>query len=475
MTDTSQFQPTERRLVASFPVHLAGRLRADRSSRERRAQELVLDLLAMQRECLGGGGLGVAGGFASRLAGAAARFDPTKISGCVLDVDPGDSGTVTLTSASITDGSDFSSGAWNSGANVTTIANDTTAPDGTTTADRLTSTSTSGDVAKNQSIANASITTGLRDQQIYVKRNNVDWFAFGSANNMAHITWFNINAGTVGTTTGVHSNVSITSVGNGWWRIRLTVTSSVAAVMLVALVAGDGLITGPTPGQYLWAWGASVEESRYSAVLNRASGVPVSQSTVTNQPLPMRFNGDAARPMAMRCYNVHGISTTESAPLTSFQNSNPQTAFCAVSSLSVSGAAAIVGGYTASNAQPYRFMVGRNNALDFFEARPDVGADVLVNSSASWALNTPYVKEVTYSGTHVAMWSNGTSTLASTAAATGTTTLTRVSLGAWGNFSSSNLIGWLGRCVVHSRVLSAAERSYVRVGLGNQWGIAVTP
>jgi hypothetical protein len=120
----------------------------------------------------------------------------------------------------------------------------------------------------------------------------------------------------------------------------------------------------------------------------------------------------------------------------------------------------------------FRSSVGTK---DTFEARPDTGADVLINGAADFLVDVNYVREVTYSGSAVALWANGAVSLAATAAATATTTMTRVNVGAWGALNNSSYQGLIGRITTCNRVLGATERSYVRVGLGDQFAITVAP
>jgi hypothetical protein len=130
------------------------------------------------------------------------------------------------------------------------------APDGTTTADFAVPNTTSGQhFVSVGSIAPATTQVVL---SVYAKRNGYDFLGFEVGSVGANR--FDLNAGTVlgvGWDSGVPiAPATITSVGNGWYRCSMTVTTTAAATIYIGVwstssstanYAGDG-----TSGIYLW-------------------------------------------------------------------------------------------------------------------------------------------------------------------------------------------------------------------------------
>ncbi len=472
--DAGQFTPTARRLVAAFPASLATSLRADRNANDRRARELV-------RDCVGAG-VGVAGGFPRRALGAVATFDATKISGCVFDVDPSDLGTRVLTFGSVANGSDFSNATWTK-AGVTVIANDTTDPDGTTTADRITATSTGITSRILQNIVNGSIGNCIRGFILYAKRNDVDWLFIESRNSGTAVdrTWFNINTGVVGTTGTNHSGAAIVAVGGGWWRITLTVTASGNANFAIYLSSGDTIATGPTGAQYLWLWGAAVDETRIAGMINRASGVTWSQPAANNQPGITTMNGRTA----IRAFSTSWILSTEAAVVAAFSGEDkPHTLILANKLQVVSSLAMFFSAGNSAQATDYEHYFGQTSTGG--GRLSTVIADNATTSTGAAGNNlvlpdivNPHVLEwyTNIAGQTIFFQIDGGAPSPNGANFNvGVVTTDRVVyLARARSVVSSPASGLVGRFSFLSRALSAAERSYVRVGLGNQWAIPVTP
>lgn len=106
----------------------------------------------------------------------------------------------------------------------TVSANTTIAPNGTTTADSLLETATTDFHALTAAVTMALSTT--HTFSIYAKPNGRDWLVmnlFTGATSPR--TWFNVSTGTIGTV-GSGATANITSVGNGWYRCSITVTTA---------------------------------------------------------------------------------------------------------------------------------------------------------------------------------------------------------------------------------------------------------
>ena len=140
---------------------------------------------------------------------------------------------------------------------ISITANSTTAPNGTTTADKA--------VLSVANIAHfmlqdSSITSGIvYTQSFYVKASGYSFVQItGSTGFTTNYANFNLSDGTLGTTDG--GTATITSVGNGWYRLTYTLTaqSTTTGRFLLAVVpsasstrlqafAGNG-----TDGVFLW-------------------------------------------------------------------------------------------------------------------------------------------------------------------------------------------------------------------------------
>lgn len=169
----------------------------------------------------------------------------------------------------------FDNAAWNKN-NATVTANATSAPDGTTTADKLIETAVSGN---HWVFLNPSFTQGLQytasvyakaaeRTQIHVQVGGTS--AFGDLTSAI----FDLSTQTVVSTTN-SPTTSITSVGNGWYRLTVskTATANGSPQLQVGLATGNtNSYTGDgTSGAFIWG-----------AQLNVGSIQPYYPTTVKN-------------------------------------------------------------------------------------------------------------------------------------------------------------------------------------------------
>lgn len=211
-------------------------------------------------------------------------------------------------------------------------------------------------------------------------------------------------------------------------------------------------------------------------IINLASGVawntgfgslPGFSATALNNRPGMTFNGTS-----------QGIGTTEAAVVATFTNQAANTVFVVHTLANLDRAGTLCGAAKASSTQGYKlyieFTTGAGNYA--FEARPDAGIDQLLGSAGGTSVSGPAVVEFTDTGSAASLWRDGTNLFTSTAYTGGTSTPIRFAIGAFAGATNNTFhSGNIGGVVAHSRVLSADERSYLRVGLGNRWGFAVTP
>jgi hypothetical protein len=135
---------------------------------------------------------------------------------------------------------DWSNAAWStSGATIT--ANATASPDGTTNADALVEDASTGLHITQQFITFANATAYT--VSVYIKAGSRTWVQVAlpaAAFTASQGGFFNLSgAGSLGTVTGTPTARSITAVGNGWYRITVTATSTAAAGGNVAIVAAS--------------------------------------------------------------------------------------------------------------------------------------------------------------------------------------------------------------------------------------------
>ena len=153
---------------------------------------------------------------------------------------------------------------WNK-ANATVTQNAEVAPNHTQTADKLVENSSTGNKEVSQS---ATFTSGTSlTYSCFVKAAGRTRFRLAASTarfNSSTNVYFNLNAGTVVTTTGGTTSASIEAYPNGWYRCVATMlpTSSGTNNVFITLV-NSGTNTGyPGDGSSgIFVWGAQLEES----------------------------------------------------------------------------------------------------------------------------------------------------------------------------------------------------------------------
>ena len=182
---------------------------------------------------------------------------------------------------------EFDNAAWNK-TNITVTANNTTAPDGTATADKVAATASAATNINQAATINSTVATYI----IHAKKGSgaTDCNTFGLFNNT---TAQNLLFGTLNYDTGVWSytvgstGVTVSPLGNGWYRIIMIVTANITSGNSVIAYSG---FTGSseTAGEYAYIWGACL-----TAGIN-ASYIKTVASTVTRavDSLNTPFNFD---------------------------------------------------------------------------------------------------------------------------------------------------------------------------------------
>jgi hypothetical protein len=164
--------------------------------------------------------------------------------------------------------------------NGTVTANNTTAPDGTTTAELFipNTTSTFHRITRTAVFSSA----GKAFYSIYVKASGYDIVGIRESTSVGASYTFNLATGTVGVQNGAAADPSITSVGDGWYRISIsaTITGNVGFSVHVL----DGSYVSGSLTSYSWAgdgtsgiyvWGAQLEQRSSVTAYTATTTAPI--------------------------------------------------------------------------------------------------------------------------------------------------------------------------------------------------------
>ncbi len=180
---------------------------------------------------------------------------------------------------SFTYSSDFSDATWTK-TNATITANTIVAPDGTLTGDKLVETTTAN--SAHQVYKGTTLTAAPYTFSFYAKAAERTWCVvyFDSGFSAAYI---NLANGTVGSNPSGYA-ITVTSVGNGWYRIAATRTATAATwYTAIELATADNVRTYTGDGfSGIFIWGAQLEAGSFAT-----SYIPTVASSVTR-------NADAA-------------------------------------------------------------------------------------------------------------------------------------------------------------------------------------
>jgi hypothetical protein len=141
----------------------------------------------------------------------------------------------------------------------TVTANATTSPDGRTTADGLLATGAGGSVLQtSQSFTAGSTIT----YSVFAKKNSSNFLRFEIGNLVS--CWWDLNTGTTASNTAGSGNVlfsskSIQSVGNGWYRCVLTVTTNIITTIFLNNYPTNSDGSSSSINSSIFLWGAQLE------------------------------------------------------------------------------------------------------------------------------------------------------------------------------------------------------------------------
>jgi hypothetical protein len=162
---------------------------------------------------------------------------------------------------------EFDNAAWTKSGGLTVTANTTTAPDGTSTAETIAESTSSGPRLV-QSVS-GTITTAVLSG--YYKNGDAQYCYLASRASLGNSAGcvFDLSAGTVVHTTSygtvTASNATITSVGNGWYRCTVTISSSTGAVSCYTgtsdgtVISNAGYTSHTGSNKFIYGWGFQLE------------------------------------------------------------------------------------------------------------------------------------------------------------------------------------------------------------------------
>lgn len=208
-------------------------------------------------------------------------------------VAPGSVATITNL---ITLGSQLDNAVWTK-SNTTVTADAAVAPDGTTTAEKLAETATTGVHNAGQSITTAAVAHTF---SVYVKAAERNFALIYHTQTNASLS-VNLTTGATGTASGTvaPTSSSVTSAGNGWWRVTMTVTATAAANFFGVYVMND-LVNASyagTAGNGIYVWGGELAQVQFTAdrgyVSNGTTGYIDTGWNPTTAPSPQYAQNSA--------------------------------------------------------------------------------------------------------------------------------------------------------------------------------------
>jgi hypothetical protein len=319
---------------------------------------------------------------------------------------------------------------------VTVSANAVVSPDGTQDAEKVIEDNTT---AGHYVVCNPSFTSGTTySASVFAKaseRSALQILLTSSAFGANVVGAFNLSTVAASFSGGTGTAVSITSVGNGWYRCILTVqaTATATANLQIRLsntysaaspssYAGDG-----TSGLYLW--GAQLEAGAFAT-----SYIPTTTAQVTR---------------------IADSASMTGTNFSSWYNATEGTLYAETATLALSATRAIFEGADASTFKDFSLTLDNTNARANFTNRTVAGNYDVFSPNSSISANTFYKLAGSYSATSADLAYNGSLAVSKAAVAQ------RISADrAWIGSRTGNAIflnGWIRRIAYYPRRLSNAE------------------
>jgi protein tyrosine phosphatase (PTP) superfamily phosphohydrolase (DUF442 family) len=344
----------------------------------------------------------------------------------------------------------FDNAVWeNAGGNtgIAVTANNTTSPDGNTTADRITNDAGAISLFYYNVPVTASSTTDYT-VSIFVKAGTATKFTFNCyyPNNSEDNLQFDLTTGTYlggGTT---NNQPSITSVGNGWYRISYVLTRDSTGSRTSLLFRGWGF-SGATRGagvigEYYYAWGAQLEQGAFPT-----SYIPTTSAQVT------RAADVSSSAQATRAADNAVMTGTN---FSSWFNQSEGTVLCTSDSHATA----------TTNASIFAFYdnPSSGNLVDAWHQTDNNlitrvrtnSQDTIVTVPAVLSNNVKHIMSIGYKSTDSYFINNGTSGLASATAFSFSNAITNLSLG-MNQIGTWQMNGHIAKIAYYPKRLSNAE------------------
>ncbi len=185
---------------------------------------------------------------------------------------------------------EFDNAAWTK-ANTTVTVNATAAPDGTATADLITLTGASIGIRNS-----ASASAGAKTYSFFVKSSGGSrYFQILTDGTVQAFANFDIQTQTTGTLGTSVNSASVTTLGNGWYRLVMTATDASATNPYIALVSGltAAWSSGASSGAF-FVWGAQLEAASFAS-----SYIPTVAASATRAADVLTYTAGVTYPLSM--------------------------------------------------------------------------------------------------------------------------------------------------------------------------------
>lgn len=203
----------------------------------------------------------------------------------------------------------------------------TTAPDGTTTADLFYPPTTGTNRGTYQTNTAAYLTTAVaKTFSIYAKANGIAHIYIQDAVNGGQRTWFNVSAGTVGTTAAGYT-ASIENAGSGWYRCICTTSAAWSANAAVGwyLADADNSATSTASGTNgVYLWGAQLEQRSSVTAYTATTTAPITNYIHALRTAPAGVGRIAHDPTTRETLGLHMESAATNLLTYSEQFDNAQ-------------------------------------------------------------------------------------------------------------------------------------------------------
>ncbi len=385
-------------------------------------------------------------------------------------------GAATLSSASLTAGSDLQNAAWTK-TEMTATAATTATVNAAATAPAITQTVTNAAAE-----ATRNVTMGISATTAFV---DIQWVVFETRSGTATSrTWFDIQNGVVGTTGSDHQNPTISAAVGG----RRTVTLEMwrnggTAIVSVRPVTVDGALTTVLAGTTLDITAITATQVRASSVPCMNNATTWVQATVLNQPAYEATAGPNSKPRilgsqvaAVNSTNVRTLFNTDATIPGGLDGDDAAvTVFLVASGYGdATGALFGVGDSAAATAGSWYFGTNNAGAGRNTTVKNDGGATGAVSSADMVA--SPAVLEWFGSGQVMSCRENGAAANPSAAAFNaGSIAPNRSALLSRGSSTALHGQGAISAGVMFGSELSSGDRSDIRQYWGAIFAITVTP